>query len=637
MSSPFSLIPPEVILEIALYAQDQWHTDVMSPQAPYAGVRRLDSPLPQGTMREKPCCHNLEYSVVPECYDDSLPIDGLSPAHALSLTCRWIRSLVIAFDPLWQTESVLYRKNAENSGLYHVYPPRSRQYTIAYGSRTLVALQACSCLLKGLSAYYPSLQSVKVAIAPAIPGLPGSCAEEFFERHNGALHSKLQHFDLEILQHSRTVDRFHVRAVRTTSLLSSRAIKSSLVFFSPRLTSLYLFYPLSLRPRLGPRFFVALVACGEKLQYLTIDAGSAVVHAMNHVALPELRYFRLVAPIREGAFLLSHLRLPAQVDIHLEPVVEWRATAPTHDDDVAPPTLRSEVPFHLLDDEAETGNRRGALWRYANALATPDKTWVLFQDLHASALPATENLWDTLTTIALDVRLDPSASASERECARFPEVVGVSYTRSVPEMHTLLSNPGFDWKSSPPPNGKTTVRRSLTVRDGVYDAVVRDSFYRPQFLKPVYECTNFVLNTALRGKKETLFYGSPSCRSLVLHEASFIPRYSMGWESILSSFLKLELVVIRCRRIDLEGALDLSSGHLEPAHLEALAIYLNDAGHPDHPPCVHLKQIRIVCQDYLPTTMRLFCAHWAARYNGLSRLRQCGPIDVAMSSMDSLQ
>ncbi|VDB91416.1 unnamed protein product [Peniophora sp. CBMAI 1063] len=609
MSSPLSLVPPEVILEIALYAQHQWHTDIMSPQAPHSAVRRLDAHLPQTTMREKPCCYNLEYSAVPECYDDSLPIVGRSPAHALSLTCRWMRSLVINFVSLWQTESILYRKNAEYSGKYLVYRQDAREPSVSYGSRTLVALQACSCFLKRLGTYC-QLESIKVAIAREIPGVRASDAEEFFVRYNTIAPNTLRHFDLEILQHSRTADRIHIRAVRTSSLLSSRAINTSVVFFSSQLTSMYLFYSPSLRPRLGPRFFVALLACSEQLLFLTIDAGSAVVHAMNTVTLPALRYFRLVAPIREGAFLLSHLRLPAQVDIHLEPVVEWRATVPTYDDDVEPPVLWSEVPFHLLDDEADTGNRRGAIWRYVNALAAPDKTSALFRDFHPTAFPAPENLWDTLTTVALDVRLDPSASSSERECERFPEAVGVYFTKDLHGMHTLLSDPGLDWAHSLPPTAKTTVRRSLIVRDGVYDSVIRDSLYRPQYLKPVYECIDFVLTAALQGGGRGLFYGTPSCRCLVLHEASFKPRFSMGWDSILSSFLGVERIVIRCQQINLDDTLRPSSeGCLEAAHLEALAIYLNDAAPPGRHPCIYLKEIHLTCHEPLPSNSQWLRLH----------------------------
>ncbi|KZV68688.1 hypothetical protein PENSPDRAFT_687035 [Peniophora sp. CONT] len=587
---PLLRLPVELIMEIAVWAQVIWRQETLIPHGPHSAVKRHAIAPPQTPNRER-CCRHVDYSLLPSCWTASIPQTVRSPAHCMSQTCRRLRYVLLGPDSrVWRLDNALYKCIAERSGSQrHTAASPAGGAVVEYGTHTLVALQACACLLRGIEPFFGTLHELRVSMAAG--GRDGTTSETeafFISQHDKNL-SPLQHFDLEIFTALRSQARPLIRAVRSPALLNSRVVNTSFFLYSEQLTSLYIHHPLSRKPRFGTGFWDALRACAAHLEYVTIDAGGGAFTAADPTALPNLRYLRLVAPARAFPWLLRPLLLPASVDIHLEPVVDWRTAASVQMAGRRP----REVPFAAIEAAADAAQSPYALWRFMCALAAPEQTGVIFQH----ALPfhlREESLWQTQEAVGLDIRLDPSTTAFERACRRFPEIVSISFAQTPAELDAMFSDAGRDWQRSLSPVGKATTRRSLTVRDAMFKAADRERNFNPHLLTPVYDAMRHVGAIAVAGKPGGRFHVTSPIRTFTVHPDSWLPTFEYGWRSFLSPFNVIVELMIRCPYSDRdEPSPENREGHLCPAHLKALAAHLNDISPGVERPCPALRRVHI--------------------------------------------
>ncbi|KZV61153.1 hypothetical protein PENSPDRAFT_671201 [Peniophora sp. CONT] len=631
-------LPLELVAEIALWGQLIWQKDILSIHAPFGGVQRFTGSMPQAVVRHERCCAGVDLNKLPCCLRVSIPDLARSPAHCLSQTSRRLRNFLTSSNKrIWREDNILYKANAERSGIVtaEVVADLVRsdeeetadaaldatsaivitRPTVGYGARTLIAPSACACLMPAMP-YYHGLRNVKVSVPWDHPIATSRNVEEFFCRKHGGQTSPLEHFDLEIFPCPRAPARSVIRGVSSEKIQTNRTINASFFFFSARLTSLYIYMPFGRTPRFGTLFWDSLTVCALSLQYITVDAGDAIVAGVVQVPLPELRYLRLVLPARECSWFLRSLTLPATLDIHLEPVVAWRR--------LVIPMLRDrqvfEVPFPAVEAKVEEGLRAAALWRFFTAIAAPEQTSKIFRD-PPTVHVLDQSLWQNMTTAGLDVRLDPSTTAIERSCQRFPEYISIAFAASLEEMSALLADVGRDWQHSAPPMDKTSARRSVSVRDGQFDTADRDRAYEAQLVKPVYDGIRYVVNQGLSGP----FTSNCLIVRLMFHRDSYLPRDSIGWRHVLEDFDFIEdlHLLSPAFRGDAASFTANMTGFTAPVHLEALALYLNDIRDKRKCPCPVLRRIHV--RHSGDENEALFEARMWKRYN-------IGPrVDVGIS------
>ncbi|VDB91415.1 unnamed protein product [Peniophora sp. CBMAI 1063] len=599
---PLSLLPVELWTEVAILAQLIWHHGASSSHHdPHAAVERLQISSESSVPRAEPCCELVPRRRLPYCCRVHTSQVERSPAHCLIQTNHFFRDLIFKRLPwLWEFDNVLFKKIAGYSGREHI--PRDNPeegHMVLYGARSLIVTRACTCLLRVMRPLYDVLKVVKIAMPWDAPLIPNSRAETFFLNNPAVAPSPLEHFDLELFDSPRAPVGIIVRCITRENLSTFRGVNVAFCFSSNQLTSMYISFPHSRRARFGASFTNGLVMCASRLEYLTLDAGNGEIVGARVLRLPKLRFLRVVLPITVCAKLLSRMDLPAQLDIHLEPVVQWRSQAARRVKKFFKSPHQCEAPLAELDAEADsldTHHLPCALWRFACALAAPDQTRSIFQDI-ADFDIRQENLWDTLQTASFEIRQDPSHQGCEREPLRFPELVGVVFTNSVEDMRVLQERPGLDWRRSSKPGEKHVARRSFVVRDGVSSAQDRNALYRATYVKPFYDVIAYVTSVIIQGQPGTPYEGKRDIASLVIPKGSFIPRFSLGWRHLLVACNTIvELVIHHSHLGDQhQQSSTVATRYIIPTELTALAVYLNDVPGPGQVPCPHLRCIRVVC------------------------------------------
>ncbi|VDB98985.1 unnamed protein product [Peniophora sp. CBMAI 1063] len=429
---PILALPVELILEIKIWAQYIWVNDQFTPSSGTPTRRQAAGPS-EIMIRQDECCSRVNPAVLPSCVKTAFSRHVLSPAHCLSQTCHFLLDVVRGGDSrTWESDNALLHFKADDAGIAR----HSSIKNVAYQSQTLIASPTCTCPLNRIRAFYDSLKDVKLSLPWATPTHPYN--NDVFTR-NHIVTSPLERFDLEYLDPPRAADipSPSMRFVRSNSVTFSRTIHAPFFYSSTAMTSLCIRYTIA-EPSFGQSFWSGLALCSESLEYLTLDAPSTMyIGGENFIQLRRLRYIRLVSPAAECAWLLQALQLPADVDIHLEPVYDWRWAAEQAvnvllDSGHAWPL---EVPFTAMEDaaDADTDLRPHGHWRFMAALAAPDQTSSIFHTpplIHIRP----ENLSDKMRVVALDVRLDPSTNSAERACSRFPEIVGVAFASTLQEL-----------------------------------------------------------------------------------------------------------------------------------------------------------------------------------------------------------
>ncbi|KZV68686.1 hypothetical protein PENSPDRAFT_687033 [Peniophora sp. CONT] len=612
--SGLASLPVELIVEIALWAQLIWREDTLGPHAPYAGMKRYDTVPPGVLIRDEDCCCEVNPRDVPCCLTVAPAGTTPSPAHRMAQTGRWLRNiLIVANSRVWQEDNSFYKEIAARSGVHtaqEATPDSGAQIT--YGARSFIALGACACLTLGMASFYSGLQTIRVELPWHGPKTPSIGVERFFLDNHDEERSPLQHFDLRIFESHLAPTRVLIRGVSCPSLKTSRTANTSYFYFSTSLTSLYIYHPHRRTPEFGMSFSDALVACASSLEYLTIDAASGHFDPeIFHVHLSQLRFLRLVAPVNQGCRLLAALQLPSDLDIHLEPVVNWRALCSQF--------LGAAFAENVMVDTVGAG----AMWRYASALAAPHQSGRIFSTTGALEVDVPDgSLWERSTAIALDVRLDPSTTSFERACRRFPEYVSMAFAGSALEMHAVLADPGRDWAHSLPPGAKSTVRRSLTVRGHQFDLRERARAFNPTLAKPVYDAVGFVARSVMSAQTGRAFEGHPGARCLVFHPGTWLPKFSVGWLHFLSSFEAVVEIIFLCPFRSLcDGQItDNIASRLDVAHLEALALCLNEPGEGHQYLCSRLERIEVHHEADAGDGCRAVVAEMDGFFNGTARI-----------------
>ncbi|VDB94420.1 unnamed protein product [Peniophora sp. CBMAI 1063] len=602
---PLFHIPVELLTEIVIFAQLIWYNAAISSHHDTPGglERMQGTTLQTPVRRASPCCELVPRKKLPHCCQDNPVQVERSPAHCLIQTNQFFRKLITESLPwLWNHDNALFKEIAKYSGSTRL--PRSSNpedgYVKLYGANNLIASHACTCLLRAIHPFYETLRVVKVSMPWDAPSIPDTRGDVFFSNDLTIVPSPLQHFDLELFDSPRAPVGITVRSIERENLLTFCGINIAFCFSSKELNSFYMSFPLSRRARFGASFTNGLLMCAGKLEYLTLEAGSGEALGAHTLSFPNLRFLRLVLPLESCARMLSRMRLPAQLDMHLEPVVQWRSQAARRVRRLKQSAHNCEAPLAELDNYADrlTGNNFPcALWRFACALAAPDQTRGIFQDT-ATFHIRPENLWHTFQAVSFEIRQDPSMHAFEREPLRFPELVGVVLAHNVEDIRLLQAEPGWDWRHSLEPGEKDNARRSLIVRDGQYSATSRNALYRSRYVKPLYDVIAYVTTVVLKGRPGTPFAGKQDIASLVISEASFVPNFSLGWRHMLAACDEIEQLVIRRIYFSTQQQEQpaVPKGHIVSSQLNALALYLNDVPGPGQVPCSRLRIIRVVCR-----------------------------------------
>ncbi|KZV68687.1 hypothetical protein PENSPDRAFT_687034 [Peniophora sp. CONT] len=585
-------LPAELIIEIILWAQVIWREEAFPSQVSYAGVKRyaLAAPVAR-TFNYPTCCDGVNSAHErPHCLHAGVPASSRSPAHNLSQTGKRLRDILLHENSaIWRLDNVLYKVIVERSGVQRTLV--DGHVGVEYGSRTLIASHVCSCLLRTLPAF--RLENLKIAIPRQRPDGQTPDIEDFLLQNARRLSGTLRRIDLEVYSthplHAPHSPHFvSVRGIRCDGLHTSRFASSTLFLYSNQLTSLFLYQSLAHKISFDGTLSAALQACSAQLEYLTLDAGGAKFHRLRRVALPKLRYLRLVAPEQAGGAFLSSLTLPSAIDLHLEPVIDWRWLSSW----ASPLAAPFEVPFWEFDEDA-AGRGEGGFWRYAAAVAAPEQSLGAFDDSVGYHSDFSFSLWSVLDTAGLDIRIDPLTTPGERACGRFPEYVRLALAGSVKEMEALLAESSGDPVSSQPPQGDRPPRRSLSARDG--RILARERRTNPSLPKPLYDTVQYVTRTLLTESEWNSFTGQSSAMmNLVFHRDTWLPKFALGWLHILASFPDIVSVLFLCPYCPPDGAriTENREGRLDPSHLEALALYLNEPGEYRIYPCLRLRTVR---------------------------------------------
>ncbi|VDC06047.1 unnamed protein product, partial [Peniophora sp. CBMAI 1063] len=498
----FTDLPAELVVSIILLAQTAWHKEQFSAQAPYAGVKRYEvSRPPSASSAVLPCCDGLRWDFSrPTCILSSsdLPAGLPSPAHSASQVCRWLRGILLEENSaIWRLDNTLYPSIAQRSGETRTI--LHGQTILGYGALSLVAVDVCICVLRGLSSFYSSLQWVKLRLPWSGDRSLVHELQQFLYNNRGRANSPLRHFDLEALDPKPLqVGRrgnWHVTAVESEELQASRFSGTDIFYYSKTLNSLCLHH----RPDSDIVFFgvslsTGLSACAATIEFLTIDIGGRVgADIEGSVAFPKLRHFRLCTDPGFAPLLLRWMILPYALDLHLEVIESWRKSFVTKHAGIY------ELPFWPSEHAPPLLFLFRQPQDFVQSLAQPHRTTTIQPNLEAhypvAADDPAEMLWRRSTSvIGLDVRIDPSTKSREPAAARFPELVGVTFAESVDELRPVLEDPvARDWERSRDLEGKTAARRSLTFRDGQFSERERARDFNSQCPKALYDTLRYVL------------------------------------------------------------------------------------------------------------------------------------------------
>ncbi|VDB87274.1 unnamed protein product [Peniophora sp. CBMAI 1063] len=540
----FDKLPAELISSIIYFAQIAWHNEHFAAQAPFAGVKRYQV---SGSASAPPsipqCCNGIRWdSSRPICIrSDSgkaLPPHLPSPAHSASLVSRKLRDALIDESRIWKLDNTLYPAIAKLSGEHRT--TSSGRQVIQYGSRSLIALDVCTCFLLSVRAFYSSLERVKLRLPWSGDGTLGSELQQFLRDTRGGADGHLRHVDVEALD----ADPLHIAQ--------------------------------GLRP------------CSRTLEFLTIDiAAGFVAEVQGSVTFPRLRYFRLCTHRMCGAALLRWMVLPYALDLHLEPVVYWRKSFTARH-----PTIY-EVPFwpsRYAPEERFEGEWRW-IQKFAKTLDQPHRTAAIHSatpDHHvAFGDPADILSRRSATVVGLDVRIDPSTKPHEPAAAKFPELVSLTLAESAAELRPVLHDPvGRDWERSQELQGKIAARRSLTFRDGQFSAYDRARDFNSQYPKALYDTLYYVIHAPVSW--------AVAAQELVFAKDSWLPDRSLGYQHILQCFNSIRALHVDSPALppDVQFTQNME-GCFTADHLQALALSLNIPTSAGNYVCLALEHIHL--------------------------------------------
>ncbi|VDB90258.1 unnamed protein product [Peniophora sp. CBMAI 1063] len=617
-------LPAELISLIIYYAQIAWHNEHFAAQAPYTGVKRYRLVSETGSQSVppsiSPCCNGMHWDYGrPICIrSDSgkaLPPHLPSPAHSASLVSRKLRDALLDESRIWKLDNTLYPAIAKLSGEHRT--TSSGRQVIQYGSRSLIALDVCTCFLLSVRAFYTSLERVKLRLPWSGDGTLGSELQQFLRDTRGGADSCLRHVDVEALDadplHIEEDLRRRMTAIESTGLLTSRA-SCKLFYYSRTLTSLYLHQGPGASTVFGASLSTSLTACSGTLEFLTIDiAAGFVAEVQGSVTFPRLRYFRLCTHRICGAGLLRWMVLPYAVDLHLEPVVYWRKSFTAKH-----PTIY-EVPFwpsRYAPEERFEGEWRW-IQKFAKTLDQPHRTAAIHSatpDHHLTfGDPADVLSRRSATVVGLDVRIDPSTKPHEPAAAKFPELVSLTLAESAAELRPVLQDPvGRDWERSQELEGKTAARRSLTFRDGQFSGYDRARDFNSQYPKALYDTLYYVIRAPVSW--------AIAAQELVLARDSWLPDRSLGYQHILVNFNSIRALHVDSPALPpgVEFKQNLE-GCFTADHLQALALSLNIPTSDGSYMCSVLEHIHLRVPE--ETVMSwVVPSEWDAMLNSASRL-----------------
>ncbi|VDB85615.1 unnamed protein product [Peniophora sp. CBMAI 1063] len=592
----FTDLPAELVVSIILFAQTAWHKEQFSAQAPYAGVKRYEVPRPPSTSSAvPPCCRGVTWDFSrPTCIRSSgLPLRLPSPAHSASQVCRWLRGILLEENSaIWRLDNTLYPSIAKRSG--ETRSISNGRTALEYGTRSLVAVDVCTCILRSLRSFYCSLERVKLRLPWSGDGTLASELQQFVRDTRSHADSRLRHIDIEALDadplHVEDGPRRRMVAIHMVGLLTCRESGGNIIFFSGVMTSLSVHQGPDVDVVFGTALSVALSACASTLEFLTIDiAAGFVAEIQGNLTFPRLRYFRLCTHPTFGAILLGWMVLPYSLDLHLEPVDSWRACFTEKHEGVY------EVPFWPSRHAPVGYFNNNSKWptNFARSLAQPHRT----ASIHSPAAPtyafdagdpAKALWWRSTLVMGLDVRIDPSTKSREPAAARFPELVSMTFAESVDELRPVLEDPvARDWERSGDLEGKTAARRSLTFRDGQFFERKRARDFNSQYPKALYDTLRYVL-AAVPGPSTT------GVHELVFAKDSWLPDRSLGYEHILERFRSLRALHFDSPALPADARFKQNmEGRFASEHLQALALSLNVPGTGGVYLCPVLEEIHL--------------------------------------------
>ncbi|VDB84694.1 unnamed protein product [Peniophora sp. CBMAI 1063] len=586
----FDKLPAELISLIIYHAQITWHNEHFAVQAPYAEEVNRYEPPPPGSAPSHvlACCNGARSDFSrPTCIcSDSgraLPNHLPSPAHSASLVSKKLRGVLEGNSHIWQLDNTVYPAIARRSGERRT---TSRgQTVIEYGSRSLVALDVCACLLRGLRLFYSSLESVKLRLPWSGDRSLGSELRQFLRDIRGGENSPLRSFDMEALD----ADPFHVRdgvrrrmtALESVNLRRSWFYRGNVYYYSNTLISLCLRQGPGTSMVFGSALSIGLSACADALEYLTIDIPEGFVADIeDSITFLRLRYFRLCTDPLFGAVLLGRLVLPYALDFHLEQVESWKECF------TAKHQGTYQVPFWPSESPDPLDWRRPPA--FAQDLAEPHRTRLIHSSNPAehqeNVADQAEPLWRRSTAvIGLDVHIDPNTEPFEPAAARFPASVSVALAESVDELRPVLRDPvGRDAGGSRELGDKLAARRSLTFRDNEVPSRPRcltrprDIEVNTQYPKALYDTLQYVLSLVPDAKASA---SERRVREFVFAKDSWLPDRSLGYQHILGRFTALTVLhfdgPLLSGRVQFKQNME---GCLAFEHLHALAYALNAPG-----------------------------------------------------------
>ncbi|VDB94412.1 unnamed protein product [Peniophora sp. CBMAI 1063] len=577
----FDRLPVELISLIIYCAQITWQNEHFAAQAPYADVKRYEASQSGSVpFSVSPCCNGTRWDFSrPICIrSDSgkvLPPHLPSPAHSASLVSRRLRAVLLEHNShIWQLDNTLYPGIARLSGEHRIIA--NGREVIQYGARSLIALDVCTCVLRGILPFYSSLERVKLRLPWPGDGTLTSDVGLFLHDTRGRANSHLRHVDVEAMDpdplHVAEGLRRLMAAIESVGLLTSRASCFHKFYYSRTLTSLYLHQGPHAKVVFGASLSLALSACAGAIEFLTIDIAAGFrAELQGNITFPRLRYFRLCTHRTCAATLLGWMVLPSALDLHLEPVESWRKCFTAKHPGVY------EVPFWPSEYAPE--ERFPGEWRwtqnFAKSVEEPHRTTTI----HDATLPyhgveigdsATLRCWNSAAVIGLDVRIDLSANTHEPAAAKFPELVSLTMAESLQELRPVLQDPvGRDWERTDELDSKIAVRRSLTFRDGQFSTYDRERDFNSQYPHALYDTLGFVL------------FAIPTtwtlaAEELVIAKDSWVPDSSTAYQCVLYWFDFIEGLHLDSPALHPDAEFKPNiEGCVTADHLRALASSLN--------------------------------------------------------------
>ncbi|VDB98981.1 unnamed protein product [Peniophora sp. CBMAI 1063] len=431
----------------------------------------------------------------------------------------------------------------------------------------------------------------------------------------GAAGSPLRHLDVEIYEDNHhqpingTIAAEKIQGLRVSSFARCRTF-----LYSDALTSLSLYHDCASNVVFESSFSEALFTCRNTLEYLTIDAGGASFESLQPVLLPQLHFLRVLAPEATGGEFMRSLTLPANIDLHLEPVVKWRRLCKSRMVRRAP----FEVPYEVLELEA-TNTEGSEFSQYASALAAPDQTATsIFHWLPPARNPS-QQLWLSLFAIGIDIRLDPSIPKGRRVAGYFPELTAVVFASSPTQLHRLLQDPcGRDWGGSEPMHSKQYTRRSITARDGDLLAEERRGDLNTAMPKALYDSIRYTICAALATRQNN----AAVREQLEFAPESWLPDRSLGYAHILDNFGGLRVIRFTSPWLEPDAPFHQGmQGQLAFSHLHAFGIYLNTPCEGQSYPCPLLETVLLPpVLDGIERSSTSWCQGWGMAFNSPERL-----------------